>query len=124
MSRLYSPVVRLWHRWRGRFQETFYFILSVDPIVSFSPPLVFVWRARAYMNALCFYYVFSVALVCFSALLLIHTLVFCLLQALIEEYSPELTSKVGKLDSDPHLWMPVSHVDTTVCSVGIPGWGR
>lgn len=26
----------------------------------------------------------------------------------MEEFSPELTSKVGKLDSDPHLWMPVS----------------
>lgn len=32
------------------------------------------------------------------------------LQALIEEFKPELTSKVGKLDSDPHLWMPVSCV--------------
>lgn len=30
-------------------------------------------------------------------------------QALVEEFSPELTAKKGKLDSDPHLWMPVSH---------------
>ena len=29
-------------------------------------------------------------------------------QALVEEFTPELTAKVGKLDSDPHLWMPVS----------------
>ncbi|CAM9537404.1 unnamed protein product [Ectocarpus sp. 4 AP-2014] len=29
-----------------------------------------------------------------------------LVDALIEEFKPELTSKVGKLDSDPHLWMP------------------
>eukprot|EP00904_Undaria_pinnatifida_P006054 jgi/Undpi1/2579/HiC_scaffold_13.g05958.m1 len=29
-----------------------------------------------------------------------------LVDALVEEFNPELTAKVGKLDSDPHLWMP------------------
>lgn len=44
---------------------------------------------------------------------------FCfLVQALIEEYSPELTSKVGKLDSDPHLWMPVRNADATAIFFG------
>lgn len=31
----------------------------------------------------------------------------CVAQALIEEFQPELAKKEGKLDSDPHLWMPV-----------------
>lgn len=29
-------------------------------------------------------------------------------QALVAEFEPELSAKKGKLDSDPHLWMPVS----------------
>ncbi|CAN0379704.1 unnamed protein product, partial [Laminaria digitata] len=29
-----------------------------------------------------------------------------LVDALVEEFTPELTAKEGKLDSDPHLWMP------------------
>lgn len=31
-----------------------------------------------------------------------------LLFALLEEFSTELSLKVGKLDSDPHLWMPMT----------------
>lgn len=44
--------------------------------------------------------------------------VYCVMQALIEEFSPELTSKVGKLDSDPHLWMPVSNVKIAANNAG------
>jgi hypothetical protein len=31
-----------------------------------------------------------------------------LLTTLLEEFSPELDAKRGKLDSDPHLWMPMT----------------
>ena len=31
-----------------------------------------------------------------------------LLQALCEEYKPELTKKEGKFDTDPHFWMPLT----------------
>lgn len=31
-----------------------------------------------------------------------------LLAALLTEFSAELSSKKGKLDSDPHLWMPMT----------------
>lgn len=31
-----------------------------------------------------------------------------MLGALLKEFSPELESKRGKLDSDPHLWMPMT----------------
>jgi hypothetical protein len=31
-----------------------------------------------------------------------------ILQALLVEYTPELTSKVAKLDTDPHFWMPLT----------------
>jgi len=31
-----------------------------------------------------------------------------LLQALCEEYEPELTAKEGKFDTDPHFWMPLT----------------
>ena len=31
-----------------------------------------------------------------------------MLTALLEEFSVELAAKVGKLDSDPHLWMPMT----------------
>lgn len=31
-----------------------------------------------------------------------------LLSALLSEFSEELVSKKGKLDSDPHLWMPMT----------------
>lgn len=31
-----------------------------------------------------------------------------LLTALLTEFSAELSSKKGKLDSDPHLWMPMT----------------
>ena len=31
-----------------------------------------------------------------------------LLSALLQEFAAELSAKVGKLDSDPHLWMPMT----------------
>ncbi|CAN0133351.1 unnamed protein product, partial [Heterosigma akashiwo] len=31
-----------------------------------------------------------------------------LLALLLEEFAPELARKEGKLDSDPHLWMPLT----------------
>lgn len=31
-----------------------------------------------------------------------------LLQALCDEYKPELTTKTGKFDTDPHFWMPLT----------------
>lgn len=31
-----------------------------------------------------------------------------MLTALLEEFSAELAAKTGKLDSDPHLWMPMT----------------
>jgi hypothetical protein len=33
---------------------------------------------------------------------------YLLLSALLSEFSEELSSKKGKLDSDPHLWMPMT----------------
>jgi hypothetical protein len=33
---------------------------------------------------------------------------YALLFALVEEFSSELNAKKGKLDSDPHLWMPIT----------------
>lgn len=33
---------------------------------------------------------------------------YLLLSALLSEFSEELSTKKGKLDSDPHLWMPMT----------------
>ncbi len=33
---------------------------------------------------------------------------FELLEALLDEFTPELTARKGKLDSDPHFWMPLT----------------
>lgn len=38
---------------------------------------------------------------------------FAMLQALLNEYSTELSAKRGKLDSDPHLWMPMTLVESS-----------
>lgn len=40
------------------------------------------------------------------------------MKALVDEFNPELTKKEGKLDSDPHLWMPVRE---TLCCQGSCG---
>jgi len=40
-----------------------------------------------------------------------------ILQALCEEYSKELTSKAGKLDTDPHFWMPLTLPEAEYCGL-------
>ncbi len=49
-----------------------------------------------------------------------------LLEALLEEFQPELEEKRGKLDTDPHLWMPLSSSrEDFICSGGDPAlWER
>ena len=36
---------------------------------------------------------------------------FAMLSALLSEFAPELSARKGKLDSDPHLWMPMTLVE-------------
>ena len=43
-----------------------------------------------------------------------------LLFALLTEFDSELSAKKGKLDSDPHLWMPM----TLERDAGVGVWGR
>lgn len=38
-----------------------------------------------------------------------------ILEALLEEYSEELTAKVDKLDTDPHFWMPLTLSQDDYC---------
>ncbi len=40
-----------------------------------------------------------------------------LVRALLEEFSPELAAKRGKLDSDPHWWMPLTLDEPTYLSI-------
>mmetsp|Transcript_5876 Transcript_5876/g.8062 ORF Transcript_5876/g.8062 Transcript_5876/m.8062 type:complete len:549 (+) Transcript_5876:78-1724(+) len=40
-----------------------------------------------------------------------------LLSALLEEFNPELEKKEGKMDSDPHLWMPMTLTKESYCQL-------
>lgn len=45
-------------------------------------------------------------------------------QALVEEFAHELSKKEGKLDSDPHLWMPVRLEYTSATNIKVSAFIR